>query len=144
MAKICNMDCLNCKFDDCINDSLGRKREPSEKVLSMDPKNIKRRQTYAKNRERYLAQKRKYYAEHREEICARIRKAPEDRIKREYKCLCAHCSHFVRRSEGKKGGLWGMCEMSVKDNYNFEQFGFLRPVGPRFRCKRFEMEEKND
>lgn len=145
MARICNEDCFNCIYDDCINDGLLRKKAPSApRLLSTDPKNVQRRLNYAKNRERYLAQKRAHYAEHKEEICAKRRKPPEERIKREYKCLCAHCKHFIRRCSGSKGGLWGMCRLSRRDNYNYAEFGMLRPVGPRYKCAKFEKEAADE
>ena len=145
MAKICNEDCFNCRYEDCINDSLGRYALPEPKKLSMDPHNVRRRATYAKNRERYCAQKRQYYQENKEKIQAKRRKKPEERIKRVYKCRCAHCKHFVRRELGKKGGLWGMCEVSTKDIYQFTEWGMLRPVGQRNRCTRFErLEDESD
>ena len=42
MSKVCDEDCFNCKFDDCIMDGLGRAPAP-EKELSQDPRNIRRR-----------------------------------------------------------------------------------------------------
>lgn len=144
MEKICNEDCFNCQYDDCVNDELLTKDKPAIKELKMDPRNVRKRAAYHKNREKYCAQKRARYAEHREEICAKRRKKPEERKPRYRKTLCAHCKHFIRRSEGKKGGLWGMCERSSKDCRAFADWGFTRPVGQRYKCLRFERLETED
>ena len=134
----CNEDCFNCQFDDCIVDGLGRSSAPApERELSQDPKNIRRREHWRANAERFNAHKRAYYAEHREEICAKRRKPPKP-LKTEYKGMCASCNHFIKRSRGKKGGLWGICDKSSKDCREYAEWGFLRPVGYRNKCSKYE------
>lgn len=77
MSKVCDKDCFNCKFDDCIMDDLGR--EPCPRELSQDPKAIKRRERYRANKEKYCAQKRAHYQLHKEEINARRRKRAKEK-----------------------------------------------------------------
>lgn len=77
MGKICNEDCFNCKYDDCILDSLGRyNKEPEPKEVS--EKKMKNRirmaRYYQENKEAIKAQKKEYYYAHREEINAKRRK----------------------------------------------------------------------
>ena len=75
----CNEDCFNCPFDDCIVDGLGRGPAPP-KELSMDPRNIRRREYWRQNSEMLNAKKRERYAKHKEEINAKRReKAKEKR-----------------------------------------------------------------
>ena len=137
-APPCNEDCFNCKYNDCILDGLGRGKAPAPpKELSMDPRNIRRREHWRQNADRLNAQKRARYAAHREEICAKRRKPPKpDKV--DYKGLCGSCIHFVQRKRGKKGGLWEMCDKSSKDCREFAEWGFLRPVGFRNKCSRYE------
>lgn len=137
MSRVCSEDCFNCKHDDCILENPKPERE-----LSQDPDNIRRRNHYRANRERICAQKRAYHQANKERINARRRKPPKP-LKTDYKGLCFRCKHFIRRSRGKKGGLWGMCDVSVKDCRNFKWWGFTRPVGFRNKCSKFE-EETNE
>lgn len=53
----CNMDCLNCVYDDCI--------ENSEKISS-DKHRENSKAYYHKHREKYLEYNRKYREQHRE------------------------------------------------------------------------------
>ena len=78
MSKVCDEDCFNCKYDDCILDGLGRAPAP-EKELSQDPRNIKRRERWRANSEKYNAVKRAHYAAHKEEINARRRKRTKEK-----------------------------------------------------------------
>lgn len=75
-APPCNEDCFNCQFDDCILDS---KEIKPEKELSQDPRNIRRREHWRANAEKFNAHKRAYYAAHKEEINARRRKRTEEK-----------------------------------------------------------------
>lgn len=143
MSKVCNEDCFNCKYDECINEHPTLERDDSE--LSQDPDNIRRRNHYRANRERICAQKREYWQANKERLNARRRKPPKP-PKTDYKGMCYKCKHFIMRTRGKKGGLWGMCNVSVRDNRNFTEWGFTRPVGFRNKCSKFEEaadEEKN-
>lgn len=54
--------------------------------------------------------------------------------------LCANCTHFVRRKRGKRGGLKGICELSGADRLSLNQYGYLRPVGTRKRCRHYSPE----
>ena len=77
MAKICNEDCFNCKYDDCMLDALGRyNEEPEPKELTEEQlkRKIKSARYYEKNKEAIKAQKKAYYYAHREEINAKRRK----------------------------------------------------------------------
>ena len=58
MAKICNEDCFNCQYDDCVLDSLGRYNEEPE------PKEVSEKKMKARIR---MA---KYYQENKEAIKA--------------------------------------------------------------------------
>lgn len=78
MSKVCDEDCFNCKFDDCIMDGLGRFPAP-EKELSQDPRNIRRRNYWREHSEELNAKKRAHYAAHKEEINARRRKRTEEK-----------------------------------------------------------------
>lgn len=73
----CDLDCFNCKFDDCISGSTksphyyrqyyaGHKKEIAES----------RKKYYEKNKEIYKQRSREYYREHKEEI---LRKQKEKR-----------------------------------------------------------------
>ena len=76
---MCNMDCLNCIYDDCINDTIGEHEGISDEYTGAKPtyyslhreemleKTKKRR---AENLEEYRKRERGYYAKHREKKCA--------------------------------------------------------------------------
>ncbi len=134
MSKVCNEDCFNCQYKDCI---LEDKDVKPERQLSQDPENIKRRERWRANKERYNATKRAYYAANRESINAKRRKPPKEE-KLDYKGLCASCNHFIHKSRGKRGGLWGICDKSSKDCREYAEWGFLRPVGYRNKCSKYE------
>jgi len=75
-----NEDCFNCPFDDCIVDGLGRSSAPAPpKELSMDPRNIRRREYWRQNSEMLNAKKRERYAKHKEEINAKRRKKAKEK-----------------------------------------------------------------
>lgn len=77
MGKICNEDCFNCKYDDCMLDSLGRYNkdiEPEKISEQKLKKKIYRKQYYEKNKERLQAEHKAYYLAYREEINAKRRK----------------------------------------------------------------------
>ena len=77
MAKICNEDCFNCQYDDCVLDSLGRYNEETEPKEVSEKKmkaRIRMAKYYQENKEAIKAQKKAYYYAHREEINAKRRK----------------------------------------------------------------------
>lgn len=55
---VCNMDCFNCKFSDCINDEL----EPAPEKRDRIPGSY-----YDRNRDERIAYQKKYNEEHKEE-----------------------------------------------------------------------------
>ena len=57
MSKVCDEDCFNCKFDDCIMDGLGRAPAP-KKELKQDPRNIRRRNYWREHSEELNAKKK--------------------------------------------------------------------------------------
>ena len=61
---ICDMDCFNCKYPDCINNSRETK---AEKQMKETEKPKKKSTYYERNRERILAKQKKYNSEHRAE-----------------------------------------------------------------------------
>ena len=70
---LCNGDCLNCKFDDCIasqSDCLKFSKEEKNDYytdLGFKDELTKDQLKYLKNREKYIAKAKKYYQEHKEE-----------------------------------------------------------------------------
>lgn len=84
MSEVCNRDCFNCKFEDCINDSLTveeltKKDEIKEEVsrevqLKRDCWN-----RYAqKNREKISRYSKEYYYKNREKILERSKQWQKD------------------------------------------------------------------
>ena len=61
---ICDMDCFNCKYPDCINNSRETK---AERRMKETEKPKKKSTYYERNRERILAKQKKYNSEHRAE-----------------------------------------------------------------------------
>lgn len=75
--KLCDMDCLNCKYDDCINDALPTKSEDellrkSLETTKQEKKRLSARErlkkSYDLNKEKKQAYQRDYYAKNREKI----------------------------------------------------------------------------
>lgn len=76
MSRVCSEDCFNCKYDDCVLDSLGRYNKvvtPEEKAKKTKAA-IRMAKYYQENKEAIKAQKKAYYYAHREEINAKRRK----------------------------------------------------------------------
>lgn len=75
-TKICDKDCFNCIYTDCILDGSDRpvKEAKEPKELKMTKQAVRMRKYYIKNREKINARTKAYYWEHREEINARRRK----------------------------------------------------------------------
>lgn len=72
--KLCEKDCFNCRYDDCILDGLGRGRPPEAADVKKSKKQLRMHEYYMKNREKQIKKSREYYQAHREEINARRRK----------------------------------------------------------------------
>lgn len=77
MSKICNKDCFNCPYKDCINDEMDHEdyveAAERDRNLKMMPEKVASRNKahnsyYAKNRERILAKRKVYYEANREKI----------------------------------------------------------------------------
>jgi hypothetical protein len=70
--KVCDFDCFNCKYDDCVSDSSYNpiKVEPTSQ---REVKNARRRELYRANREKNIETSKKYYKEHKEEILKKKR-----------------------------------------------------------------------
>ena len=82
MGKICDKDCFNCIYDDCILDSCGRtERKKKEKSQSSEAKRLHR--YYMEHREEVKKKNLAYYREHREEINAKRRKSHKDKEKQQ-------------------------------------------------------------
>lgn len=64
MNKVCNEDCLNCKFDDCIKGDTSYISEHRKEYY---------REYYKKNKEKYSAYNKAYREKHREELNAKAR-----------------------------------------------------------------------
>lgn len=64
--SICNMDCFNCPFEDCINDKNAENRVRYWNDVGESRR--KAREMYYKNRDRALASQKKYDDAHREKI----------------------------------------------------------------------------
>ncbi len=74
---ICNKDCENCPFDDCINDNMDaqdyRESAQRDKLCMTDrqkKKKAQNRRDYLKKREEKLAYSRAYYRAHKKEFAA--------------------------------------------------------------------------
>lgn len=69
---LCNGDCLNCKFDDCIASQSEclkfSKEEKNDYYTDLGCMNelTKDQLKYLKNREKYIARAKKYYADNKE------------------------------------------------------------------------------
>ena len=74
MKKICNKDCFNCPYEDCINDEMDhedyREAAVRDRELAMTPKKRERaayqKAYYEANREKIAAGKKAYRETHRE------------------------------------------------------------------------------
>ena len=93
MDMICNMDCLNCVHDDCINDSMTAADYRAERELEeyIRPKTLKEMQIAAKqreyreaNREQIAAKQLEYYEANREQIAAKQKRIADARKKHGY------------------------------------------------------------
>lgn len=82
--KVCNRDCLNCIYEDCIEDKLKTNHKKGE--LSEEAKAHKaeyNRQAYWKNRERRLAYQKAYQKAHRAEQNEYMRKRYAEKKRKE-------------------------------------------------------------
>lgn len=78
MKKICNKDCFNCTYADCVNDEMDhedyREAADRDRELLITPKKRKRaayfKVYYKKNREKIAAHQKVYYEEKREKRIA--------------------------------------------------------------------------
>lgn len=76
---ICNRDCFNCKYDDCINDTLtaaeikASERADKEMTDLASRKQIEKREYVkrynAKHRERIRAYKKQYHQKNKQKCC---------------------------------------------------------------------------
>lgn len=81
--EICDRDCFNCKFDDCINDEFNYQDFVESRQMERDflfTKSLKQRRHdewfagyYSKNRDRMLANQKAYKDAHRAELNAKQR-----------------------------------------------------------------------
>ena len=62
---ICNMDCFNCPFPDCINDG---KETKSERTMKKVDKEKKKDSYYQRNREKCIAKVKEYRSAHSERV----------------------------------------------------------------------------
>lgn len=60
--KVCDFDCFNCKFDDCISDS---NKSPYDTIHQ-----VKEKKTLEETRARKNRNAKKYYQQHREKCIA--------------------------------------------------------------------------
>lgn len=69
--EICNYDCFNCIYDDCINDSLSYNDYKQSKALDKESKQVtgKVAETYyERNKERIRMQRKQYYKKNKEKV----------------------------------------------------------------------------
>ena len=82
MGTICNNDCFNCIYTDCIIDGLGRKEGPSAKPKKSNRAAVRMRAWYEKNKEQKKAEiKGILLAEQRGNKCQKaekIQRAPSN------------------------------------------------------------------
>ena len=71
---ICDHDCLNCKFDDCINDGPAWTDESADHYTIDRKKWTPRQSNYQKYKQYYSDYHKRYYQEHREELLAKQKK----------------------------------------------------------------------
>ena len=80
--KVCDKDCFNCPYDDCINDELDAEDYRSARAIDdfVRPRTraeeaiaAKKREYREANREAIAAKKREYYEANREAIAAKKR-----------------------------------------------------------------------
>lgn len=92
---MCNKDCFNCKYEDCIcdDDADVREAELSDQIdaslLTANQiyyrKQVERkRKYYQDNKDRLCAYQRKYYRDNKEQIAARMRRPEYAEKKRQY------------------------------------------------------------
>lgn len=78
MKKICEKDCFNCPYEDCINDEMDhedyREAAARDRELFITPKKRERaayqKAYYEKNREKRVAYQKMYREKNREKIAA--------------------------------------------------------------------------
>lgn len=78
MDKICNKDCFNCPYEDCINDEMDhedyREAAVRDRELFMTPKKRERaayqKAYYEKNKEKRAAYQKEYREKNREKLAA--------------------------------------------------------------------------
>lgn len=92
MSDVCNRDCLNCTFEDCVVDDITQEereeinsRSKPKRVLSEASKQHAReycKKYYQEHRAEFLAYRKSYYEAHKEE-CRRSTRERYQRKKRE-------------------------------------------------------------
>ena len=89
---ICNGDCFNCKYDDCIND----------KWIEAEAKKIEYMINYRETHEAY----RKHQAEHKKEIYAKRKAAGLcvkcGKLPAKYGVFCYECKLYMRKYDRRK------------------------------------------
>lgn len=68
---ICDFDCFNCKFPDCIEDEKNMPKEPRTKKIDWDDPEVRKaymKKYRLKNEERIKALKHEYYKKNREKL----------------------------------------------------------------------------
>ena len=106
--RICDKDCLNCRFDDCINDEMDaqdyQESDRRDKLCQSEAKRkmrAKNKAAYEKRRADKLAYARDYYQKHKEEAMEYQRRYRADEANRKR-------ANAVRRKwERRNRGLYG-------------------------------------
>lgn len=79
---VCNKDCFNCIYDDCILDGLGRAPKAADDKAELTKNQVRGRKYYAEHREEQKAKKYAYWIAHKEEINAKRRQKTIEKRKR--------------------------------------------------------------
>lgn len=80
MTTVCNRDCFNCIYEDCIDDRVTPEEYQRsaavdrQHALAKDDQKQKARDYYLQNREKKLAAAKVYYQSHKKEAKAYLRK----------------------------------------------------------------------
>lgn len=109
--RICNKDCENCVFDDCINDEMDaddyREAERRDKLCAgKSTASKKGRAHYLKYRDQYLARSRKYYQAH---------KAEAIQYQKKYYAENRGRVNALKREHAKRNrGMYGQKQRSIR------------------------------
>ena len=109
---ICNRDCFNCKYSDCVNDDLSKSDylEQQERDFdfglrhhSSEKEKEKARQYYWEHREQKLVKNREYYNTHKEKF------KEYDRIRKQTHPVTPEKRHeyYIHWRDKKKGIING-------------------------------------